>query len=209
MKNLVIVGAGGFGREVLQLCADINKARQIWRILGFIDDNPRALDGYLCDYSVIGTIDHWIPSANEEFALAVAKPSTKEAITRKLIARGAKFATIIHPNVTVGAYTRIGEGTVIYPAALIGPNASIGNFTSMLSGVGHDALVDDYATVSSFCDICGHAHIGKRAFLGSHAVISPSLFVGDDAYVGAGSIVIRNVHAGKKVFGNPARVIDV
>ncbi len=78
MKDLIIVGAGGFGRELLQWCKDINKQQPTWKLKGFIDDNSKALDGYECDYNVIGSIKDWKPSDNEEFALAVAEPHLKE-----------------------------------------------------------------------------------------------------------------------------------
>ena len=97
----------------------------------------------------------------------------------------------------------------MYPGSCIGPNCIVGDYVTLLSGLGHDVVVEDYSTISSLCGISGHVHIGKRVFVAGNAVIVPSRIVGDDAYVGAGSVVIRNVPAGKKVFGNPAKILDV
>lgn len=209
MKDLIIVGAGGFGRELLQWIKDINRVSQTWNIKGFIDDNPNALLGYDCDYSVIGSIADWESGDNEVFALAIAEPHTKVSVVGVLKQRGAEFADIIHPLAKISEFTKHGEGLVMYPSAALNVNTKVGDFVTLLSsGIGHDVVVDDYATISSYCGIPRGVHIGKRAYLADHAVILPEHSVGDDAYVGAGSVVVRNVPAGKKVFGNPAKIID-
>ena len=71
MKDIIIVGAGGFGRELLQWIKDINKVENKWNIKGFIDDNINALSEYMCDYEVIGTISEWEPKKNEMFAISI------------------------------------------------------------------------------------------------------------------------------------------
>lgn len=210
MKEIIIVGAGGFGRELLQWIKDINNITPTWKIKGFIDDNPCALDGYPCGHKVISTITKWIPTQNEEFAIAIAEPHIKEKIISLLKSKGALIANIIHPTAKICDYSEHGEGVVMYPYSSIGPNCKVGNHVTLLSsGLGHDAVVEDFTTISSSCGISGHTHIGKRAFIASHAIIPPGRSVGDDAYVGAGSVVIRNVPAGKKVFGNPAKIVDI
>ena len=98
----------------------------------------------------------------------------------------------------------------MYPGASLNPNCKVGNYVTLLStGIPHDAVVEDYATISSFCGLTRGVHIGKRAYLADHVCILPEKHVGDDAYVGMGSVVIRSVGAGKKVFGNPAKAIDL
>ena len=74
MKQLIIVGAGGFGRELLQWCKDVQSVKKEWDIAGFIDDNTKALDGYKCDHKIIGTISEWIPEEDKVFAIAIADP---------------------------------------------------------------------------------------------------------------------------------------
>ena len=210
MKDMIIVGAGGFGRELLQWIKDINKIEHKWTIKGFIDDDLNALEGKECDYSVIGKISEWIPSENEEFALAIASPRTKEIVVNKLKERGAVFADIIHPRAEVCEFSEHGEGIVMYPCASLNPNSKVGSFVTILSsGIPHDAVVEDYATISSFCGLTRGVHIGKRAYLADHVCVLPEKSIGDDAYVGMGSVVIRSVGAGKKVFGNPAKAIDI
>ena len=210
LKKLVIVGAGGMGREVLQWVKDINTHEPQWKILGFIDDNPDALDGKECDYGIIGSISDWKAKNDEYLVLAVAAPKAKEQIVAKLKVKGANFATIIHPRARIGSFNHIGEGTVIYPDAAISVNCKIGDFVTLLgSVVGHDAEIGDYCSIMGTCNINGGVKLGKRVFFGCQTVTVPGRKIGDDAYVCAGSVVMTNVRAGAKVMGFPAKKIDL
>lgn len=209
MKNLIIVGAGGFGRELLLWVKDINRVSNKWNIKGFLDDNLGALENYTCDYPVIGKIEDWEPSEDEVFACAIAEPRIKENVVKTLKSRGAIFEQIIHPRASIGEFNSIGEGSVFYPKAALTVNISIGNFVTILSsGIGHDCSIGDFSTISSSCTVNGHVTIGKRVFLASNVVIVPGKSIGDDSYIGAGSVVIRDVKESTKVFGNPARSLD-
>lgn len=98
MKKIYVVGAGGFGRELIWWLKDINKVNPTWEIMGFLDDDPHALDEYECDYKVVGSIKDWQPKEDEEFALALGSPALKRKIVKIMKAKGAKFATVIHPT---------------------------------------------------------------------------------------------------------------
>ncbi len=209
MRDVVIVGAGGFGREVLQWIKDVNKVNPTWNIVGFIDDDLQALDKYECDYKIVGTIKEWEPKENQRFVIAVANPKTKQFIVEKLKAKGAIFTSLIHPTAQISDICQIGEGLVMYPNSVITVNTRIGDFVSFLSsGMGHDGEIGDYSTISSYCDITGGVKLGKRVFLGSHVTIIPQRKIGDDVYIAAGSVVVTNVRSGTRVFGNPAKRID-
>ncbi len=210
MKNLIIVGASGFGREVVQWVEDINVVKPEWKILGFLDDNPNALDGCRCDYQIIGSIKDWQPKDNEYFACAIAIPNVKYSVVNSLLERGAKFATLIHPTALVNKYAQIGKGVVITPRSNLNADTKVGDFVSVLgSGIGHDATVGDYSTLSGRCSINGHVQVGKMVYIACGVSIAPSKKIGDGAYVGIGSVVISNVKAGSKVFGNPAKRIEL
>lgn len=209
MKDIIIVGAAGFGREVLQWIKDVNKVSPTWNIRGFLDDNLNALDGYECDYPVIGTVRDWMPGENEVFALAIAFPGVKEKVVSVLKSKGAEFATVIHPTSIVGEFCHLGEGIIITPRCKISPNVTVEDFVTILGcGVGHDACIGAYSTLSGYCAICGHVSIGKRVFVGTSAAVAPSKKIEDDVFIAMGSMVISNVKTGRKVMGNPARKID-
>jgi sugar O-acyltransferase (sialic acid O-acetyltransferase NeuD family) len=209
MEELIIVGAGGFGRELLQWVKDINKVKNKWIIKGFIDDNRNALNGYECNYQVLGSIQDWTPGKNEVFACAIAEPKTKENLVNVLKNKGAKFTEVIHPTCIIGDHNIIGEGFVAYPYARISVNVKIGNFvTLLLSIIGHDVHIGDFSTISTYCAINGKVKIGERVFFGTHAMVIPGRTIGDDAYIGAGSVVITDINSKVKVIGNPARKIN-
>ncbi len=206
LKKLIIVGAGGMGREVLQWVKDINKEEPQWEILGFIDDNMNALDGKECDYEIIGSISGWNVKEDGYFALAVAVPEVKEKLVSSLKAKGAKFATIIHPRARIGEFNSIGEGTIIYPDASISVNCKIGKYVTLLgSTVGHDAEMGDFSSIMGSCNINGGVKIGRCAFLGCQTVTVPGKKIGDSAYVCAGSVVMTNVKSNTRVMGCPAK----
>lgn len=209
MKDIIIVGASGFGREVLRLIENINEARPTWNILGFLDDNPNALDGVECEYRIIGSIQQWQPKDSQYLACALAFPGVKKKVVELLKERGAEFATLIHPNAVVNPRSTIGEGTIITNNCSISDNAHVGFFCTILgSGVAHDATVGDYSTLSGKCQLNGHVECGSMVYMGCGVLVAPSVKIGDGATVGIGSVVISKVKAGTKVFGNPAKRID-
>lgn len=209
MKEIIIVGASGFGREVLQWIKDINSVSLHWVIKGFLDDNLNALEGYKCDYQILGTIKEWQPGKEEVFTCAVAIPRIKELLVNTLLQKGAVFTNVVHPTSILSEFCEIGEGLLITPRAKISPNVKIGNYVTILgSGVGHDAIIDDFSTISGGCSINGHVQIGKGVFVASNSCIAPSKKIGNNAFIGMGSMVVSNVKDGYKVMGNPAKKME-
>jgi sugar O-acyltransferase (sialic acid O-acetyltransferase NeuD family) len=209
MKKLIIVGAGGFGREVYAWAKDHPDSEQVWQIAGFLDDNPKALDGYDYPVHVIGSVDAYQPEPDELFVCAIGAPVTKRKICQALLDRSAIFISLVHPSVILGTNVELGDGVVLCPRVTLTADVSIGDFAAINchSSVGHDVVIGDWATVSGHCDLTGNTRYGVGAFLGSGVRIIPGKSVGEFAYVGAGSVVIRAVKDGQKVFGNPARVL--
>ena len=178
--------------------------------MGFIDDNLKVLEGYECDYKVLGRIHDWEPSENEVFTCAIAIPRVKELLVNILLSKGAIFTNLVHPTAMISEFCEIGEGFVATPRTKISPNVKIGNFVTVLgSGVGHDAKLGDFSSIAGNCSVNGHVVLGKRVFVASHSCIAPSKKIGDDAFIGMGSMVISNIRAGYKVMGNPAKKMDL
>ena len=209
MKDLIIVGASGFGRELLSVIEEINTVDPAWNVLGFIDDNLSALDGFDIEYNVLGTIKGWNPVSDEMYALAIASPKVKEKIVPQLKEKGARFATIISPTATIGNRTALGEGVVIFSNAGISVDVKIGNyvFFNSLAGIGHDTVIGDYCSFGPKVCISGRTNIGKCVNVGALASTYPGITVGDYATIGMSSAAIRRVKPGTTVMGVPAKAI--
>lgn len=209
MNNLVIIAAGGCGREVLQWTKDINEQTLRWNIKGFLDDNQEALNGLKCDVPILGTIDGYAIQPDDEFLCCIGNSHIRKKVVEKLKAKGAVFTTLIHPNAVVADSCTLGEGVIIYPFALISDNAVIGDgcIVNMHSSVAHDSVLGEYCTISAHCDITGMCKLGDRVFMGTTSNMVPGSKIGDDVYICAGSIVMGRVRAGNKVLGNPAKIV--
>lgn len=208
MQDLIIVGASGFGREILQYIEDINAINPIWNFIGFIDDNINALDGISQGRKIVDTIHGHIPNSEIQYVCGLAFPKVKKEIVTLLKNKGARFTTLIHPTARISRYSKIGEGCVITPNSNVNADAEVGNFVSILaSGIGHDAKVGNYSTLSGHVAVNGHVEIGEEVYIGCGALIAPSKKIGKRATVGMGSVVISNVKSETTVFGNPAKKI--
>ncbi len=207
MKKLIIVCAGGFGKEALNLAQKINKNIHQWNILGFIDDTKTIGTEVFRGYKIIGSIHDWEVQEEQYFALGISKPQAKEKIYNLLKSKGAKFATLINPNITIPEEMIIGEGCII-TSGWIGLNNKLGKCVHIAGSMIGGSDIDDFSTTTGFSNIAA-AHIGKRVFVGSHAVVLNGRKVGDDAIVAAGAIVMSNVKAGTTVIGNPARIFKI
>lgn len=208
MKKLIIVGAGGFGREMYAWARQHPDCGRVWEIAGFLDDNASALEGYAYPVGVLGAVEGYVPRAGEVFVCAIGAPLIKRAVCLKLLEKMAVFISLVHPSVLIGENVTLGVGVVLCPRVTLTSDITVGDFAALNchSSAGHDVVVGAWATVSGHCDLTGNTRYGEGAFLGSGARIIPGKSVGDFAYVGAGSVVIRSVRSGQKVFGNPARV---
>ncbi len=210
MIDLILVGAGGYAREIYEyIIKAINKISSTYHVLGAIDDNLHALDGKQTDIKILGTIKDWKVNGNEKYVMAIASPNIKQKIAQLMEEKGADFVSLLHPKFSCCSGAKYGKGLVAYWGAGLGPDAKVGDFVTLLSsGIGHDVQIGDYSTISSYCGINGNVHMGKRVFIGSHAVIAPGIKIGDDAFVCLGSVVVTHVKKGIHVLGNPARKIE-
>lgn len=209
MQNVIIVGASGFGREVLATINTINKASSTWNVIGFLDDNLCALDGFDLDLKILGTIRDWEVKGDEQYVLAIAAPGTKEKIVSGLKAKGARFASIIDPSVTIGDRTRIGEGFVAFAQADISVDCRIGDFVFLnsLAAIGHDAVIGDYCTFGPKVCISGATNMGKCVNVGALASTYPGVEVGEYSTIGMNSAVIKRVKPETTVIGVPAKAL--
>jgi sugar O-acyltransferase (sialic acid O-acetyltransferase NeuD family) len=208
-KRLLIVGAGGCGREVLQWACDVEASSPGWKVAGFLDSNPAALDGFDVPYPILGDAVSYLPSDSDVFVCSLGDPRRKLELVRGLLKRGARFATLVHPTVIVGARNRIGMGCILCPRVLVTTDIVLGNFVTLNFGatVAHDSVIGDGCILNPHCDINGNVRLGEGVYVGTQAVVLPGAQVGDYAKIGAGAVVLRSVAAGSTVVGVPAKAV--
>ena len=209
MKKIVLIGAGGFGREVASIIEVLNSIKPRYELLGFLDDGGQYHEGMIINgYPWLGKRD-WILDHKDEVVCTctVGNPRIKGMIQRELTEKGVTFETIIAYGGYIGPYTEIGPGCVFYGGVMIAVNCKIGAGVLMnqMVNVGHDTVIGDYTAIMPSTGISGECRIGSEVNIGGHAFIIPKRKVGDGATVAAGSIVFSNVKAGTTVLGNPAK----
>ncbi|HET8886982.1 MAG TPA: acetyltransferase [Salinimicrobium sp.] len=210
MKKIVIIGAGGFGREVKMLIDQINKLKPTYEILGFYDDNeklPLRINGH----PLLGNIDRLIHSDQSIcIALGVGIPKIKAQIIKRLANCPFEYPNLIHPNVLIGTdEVKIGKGNVICAGTIITCNIKIENFVTLNLSctVGHDTVIDDYASFMPSVNISGEVHINESVYVGTGAKIINQLEIGENTIIGAGAVVSKSLPANCTAVGIPAKPI--
>lgn len=207
----IIVGAGGFGRELINWAQDCHQAGSLPPVAGLLDDDPRVMDGFTYPVGLLGTAVNFTPKPGDQLLMAIGTPAIKERVAEMLIARGAQFTTLIHPRAVIAGSARIGVGSILCPLSLVSADADIGRFCSInvLSSIGHDVRLGDYSTLSAHIDLTGAVSIGRGVMIGTGAKVLPRVKVGEGATIGAGSVVYRAVPAGRSVFSAPAKLLRI
>lgn len=210
MKDIVIIGAGGVGREVSLIIEQINSLKPTWNILGFIDDNPDNLSKVIDGQKVIGNSKYLMTLSEEIYVvIAIANYKVKKALVEKLGGR-FKFATIIHPRVLVHDFMTVGEGTIIYEGVILTTDIRIGSHViiSPKCGIGHDSIINDYVSLLWNVNVSGADVIGEGVLVGSGATIIQNLKIGQGATIGAGAVVVSSIPENCTAVGVPAKVLE-
>lgn len=209
MKELVLVGAGGFGREVYAWARQCSEFGKDWTIKGFLDDDPSCLDSYGMSSLWLGTIGDWQPSPSETFVCSIGQTQPKENCVKSLEAKGAVFTSLVHPSCVLGDRVQLGAGVILCPFVTLTCDIFIDDHCALNIGcsVGHDAVLGKYCQLQSRVAINGAVSVGRGVLMGTHATILPGRKIGDFATVGMGSVAYLDVPEGVTVLGNPARAI--
>ena len=211
-ERIVVAGAGGFGRETLDVVEALIAAGEPLQLLGVIDSGPRQIDlGRLAERGIayLGSEEEWLPTAagDERFVVAIGSPSVRAVVAQRLSNAGLQATTLIHPRAVVGSQARIGTGVVITSGVQVSTNVTIGDHVHLNPGsiLGHDATLADFVSVNPGAIVSGNVVVEKGVLLGAGSVVLQGLTVGAGATVGAAACVTRDVVAGAVVKGVPAR----
>ena len=210
MEHLVIIGAGGMGREVYHLATECSGYGTQFDIKGFLDDNPNALRGFEFPYPpILSSIKDYQVDSDDAFVCSIGDVQTKVKLVELIESQGGSFISLIHPDVQINKTAKLGGGLLVFHDVHIGAEAVIGNHVMLQSyaAIGHDAEIGDYCRIDPKASVIGGVKVGDRVTLHTMSVLNHKVTVGDDAVIGALSFVIRKVKPGITVFGIPAKEI--
>ena len=206
MKKLVIVGNGGFAREVEWLVERINAVSPTWDFLGFIDNNQD-------DPKTIGNDEYAVAYESELYvAIAIGTSGIREKIYNNYKRNpNLKFPNLIDPSVMISDRVVFGEGNIICAGTIITVDIRIGNcnIINLDCTVGHDAIIEDFVTVNPSVNISGNVHLNLGSNIGTGTQIIQGISVGANSVVGAGAVVNRDLPANCTAVGIPAKVIKI
>lgn len=196
---MIIVGAGGVGREALDACLAGGVA-----VSGFVDD---GMAGQTVRGLPVGAPDD-VATATA-FLAGVATPGVRRRLADRLQERRCRPVTVVHPAAIIGPETELGSGCLVLGGAHISSSITVGRHGQIHynATVGHDAVLHEFVTVLPGANVSGNVVLEDDVTVGSGAVVLQGLRVGSGAFVGAGAVVTHDVAPGAVVVGSPARAL--
>lgn len=199
-QDIILIGAGGFGREV---AAWIDLLKLPFLVVGFLDDQKKGVD-------IIDSVAHHMPQPEAVYLNCMGNGAARQRIRILLESRGARFAQLVDPLTRSTSPLTHSANSIFLGMSSIANNTSLGSDLLIhgFSIVGHDVTIEDGVTVGAHSFVGGGAVLRICCTVHPHATVLPGVTIGEHAVVGAGSVVIRNVEAHTTVFGAPAKVIS-
>ena len=209
MKNLLIIGARGFGREVINLAMQCDGYQTLFQIKGFLDDKKNALDTFNGYPPIIDSVENYDVKDDDVFVCGIGDVQQKKKYVQIILDKGGCFISLVHPTALINPTAAIGKGLLVFPFAQVGSAAIVGDYVLIQSyaGIAHDVKIGDYSRIDVQVLCVGGVIVGNDVTIHSGAVLNHKVVVEDNAVIGATSFVIRKVKQGTTVFGNPAREI--
>jgi sugar O-acyltransferase (sialic acid O-acetyltransferase NeuD family) len=213
MQKFVILGAGGFSREVLDIFEACQDAGQNYEVLGFIIDSQYGRPGTLInDKPILGDFN-WLSEHTSEINVicGVGDPTVRKRLIAEARECGARFGNIIHPSAILTKRVTLGEGVVITAGCIFTNQIRIGNHVhvNLDCTIGHDAVLENFATLAPGVHVSGFVTLSEGCYIGTGANIIDRKTIGAWSVVGAGSVVVTDVPPYSTVVGVPAKVIKI
>jgi sugar O-acyltransferase (sialic acid O-acetyltransferase NeuD family) len=203
LKKIVVIGAGGLGREV----ADIIKLTSE-KVIGFIDDSTEMQHMSINDIPVLGGID-WFTSkrAKGVYAVcAIGNNYVRKRITKKAEEMGVEFVSVIHPSVKLGTNTKIARGVIICAGSIITCNIRLGShvFINLDCTIGHDTVLENYVNLAPGVHVSGKCTLKEGCHIYTGACLIPGVTMGEWSEAGAGAVILKNIDPYAVAVGVPA-----
>lgn len=208
VKDLVIIGAGDFGREVAALVANINEIKKQWNFKGFVDDSlvGKTVEGF----EILGKIDALFDMDPIPYVvISVANPRVKKDIAEELLINNVPLATLVHPSVIKSGQVEIGGGSIISAGTIFAINIKVGIHCILNLGcrIGHDTTIGDYSSCMPGTNLAGKVKVEKGCYFGLNACVINGLEIGEWSTIGAGAAVVKDIPSCSLAVGVPAKVI--
>lgn len=216
--DIVVVGSGGLGREVLWLLrspgtqltlADGTNRRP--NVLGFLDDDPAKQGAIINGACVLGGMDWLEDKPHHAVAIAIGKPLVRRQMQHRLRELRAVFPACLSVNISIGERVTIGEGTIVLPGVVVTCNVSVGKFVLLNPNVSvsHDGAIGDYCSLGPGVSLAGNVTVHEGCDIGTQASAIPGAVIGSHTVIGAGACVLGEIPPDATAVGVPARVISV
>ena len=203
MKDLIIIGGGGFAKEVIWLANDCNR-----KVKGVLDDSDQTHNIQVQGATVLGDVSSWVNYKDCEFIIAIGSPRTRQKVLDKMLTFGEPdFATLIHPSVRFSNTVSIGEGSIICAGSILTADISLGkhNILNLNVTVGHECEFADYVTIAPMVAVSGNVKLHHLVEVGTGAVIRQGLNLAEGSMLGMGGILTKNIPERMIYAGNPAK----
>lgn len=207
-RPLVIVGAGGHGREVLDVVEAAEATGVAHGFVGFAADEADPVLLARRRATLLGPPE-LLQDLDADYVLGIGAGETRRRLDETLSGWGRRARTVVHPLASLGSDLRIGDGVLLAAGARVTTNVTLGRHThlNVNAVVSHDCVLGDYVTLSPGCLVNGANVLDDGVFLGTGAVVVPGRRIGAWARVGAGAVVVDDVEPGTTVAGVPARPV--
>ena len=207
---LLLVGAGGFARETMELVRAVNRLSPLWELRGLLDDDPTRHGELIHGVPILGPSEAAHDHPEALVVACVASPSDpmrRLGLVSRLALPPERYATLVHPSAVVPESATIGGGSVLHATTVLTADVELGAHVAVMPAVvlTHDDIVGDGATFGAGARLAGGVTVGPGAYIGSGALVREGIIVGSGAVVGMGAVVTGSVPPGELWVGVPAR----